>query len=72
MHKLMLINDFLLLLKHSQTRPGNIFLLPFWTVCARQGPCSGQVFSYNNRTKNPVPAIPGSLMEFLGSLHPLL
>ena len=47
-----------------------------WTSAAsqcRQGPCPGQVFSYSNRTKNPLPvlAIPGSFMEFPGSLHPL-
>ena len=41
--------------KHSQTRQGNLFMLPFRTVSARQGPCPGNVFSYNNRTKNPVP-----------------
>ena len=31
------------------------------------------MFSYSNRTKNPLPvlAIPGSFMEFPGSLHPL-
>ena len=40
---------------------------------ARQGPCPGQVISYNNRTKNPIPilAIPGSFMKFPGSLHHL-
>ena len=58
--------------KHSQTRPGNLSLLLFQTVSARQGPCPGQVFSYSNRTKNPIPvlAIPGHFMEFRGSLHP--
>ena len=41
-------------------------------VSARQGPCPGEVFSYNNRNNNPIPglAIPGSFMEFPGSLHP--
>ena len=59
--------------KHSQTRPGYLFLLPFWSVSARQGPCPGQGFSYSNRTKNRIPVlvIPGSFMEFPGSLHPL-
>ena len=59
--------------KHSKTTPGNLSLLLFQTVSARQGPCPGQVFSYSNRTKNPIPvlAIPGSFMEFPGSLHPL-
>ena len=28
---------------HCQTRQGNLFLLPFWTVSAMQGPCPGQV-----------------------------
>ena len=35
---------------------------------------AGQEFSYRNRTKNyiPVLVIPGSFMEFPGSLHPLI
>ena len=39
-----------------------------------QGQCPRQVFSFSNRTKNPIPVlkIPGSFMEFPGSLHPLL
>ena len=39
--------------KNSQTRPGNLSLLQIQTVSARQGPCPGQVFSYNDRTKEP-------------------
>ena len=48
--------------KHSQTSPGNLSLLMFLTLSARQGPCPGHVFSYSNRSKNtfPVLAIPGS------------
>ena len=44
------------------------------TVFARQGPSPGQVFSYSNRINNLIPdlAIPGSFMEFPGSLHPLI
>ena len=59
---------------HYQTRPGNLFLLPFRTVSARQGPYPGQVFSYSNSTKNPIPVyvIPRYFMEFPSSLHPLV
>ena len=58
----------------SQTRPGTPSLLRFRTVSARRGPCPGQMFSYSNKTKNPLPvlAIPGSFIEFPGSLHPLV
>ena len=58
--------------KHPQAIPENLFLLFIWTVSARQGPCIGQLFSYNNRTKNiiPVLVIPGSFMKFPGSLQP--
>ena len=65
----MLIIDFLFLLSILKQHP----FWPFWTVSARQGQCPGPVFSYNNRTKKPVPvlAIPGYLIEFPGSLHPL-
>ena len=48
-------------------------MLLFQTVSARQGPWPGQVFSYSNRTKTSIPVlpIPGSFMEFPGSLHHL-
>ena len=36
---------------YSQKRPGNLFLLPFWAVSARQGPYPGDVFLNSNRTK---------------------
>ena len=50
-----------------------LFPAPVLTVSFRQGPCPSQLFSYNNRTKNPDTglAIHGSLLEFPGSLHPL-
>ena len=56
-----------------RTGPGLSFLLLLPTVSARQGPCPGLVFSYSNRTKNPIPGldIPGSFMDFPGSLLPL-
>ena len=62
-------NDVLLQLNQT-----NLSLLLFQTFSARQGPYPGQVFSYINRTKNPIPvlAIPGSFTEFSGSLHPLV
>ena len=59
--QIMHINDFLFLLnipKQNQVRT--------WSLT------SGQVFPYNNRTKNPIPVLAtGYLMEFPGSLHPL-
>ena len=57
--------------KHSQTRPGTLSQLLFRTVSARQGPFPGHVFSFSNKTKNPLPvlAIPGSFIELPGSLH---
>ena len=65
--------DFLLRLpaKHSQTRPENLSLLP---LQGSQGPCPGQVFSYSNWTENPIPvlAIPGTFIEFPGSLRQLM
>ena len=72
MHKLMHTNDVLFLLSiPKQDQEISLLLLP--TVSASPGPCPGQVFSYSTRTKNPIPvlAIPGSFMEFPGSLHPL-
>ena len=59
MHNLMHINDVLFLQRILKQDSRSRLSL--------QRPCPGQMFSYSNRTKNPIPvfAIPGYLMEFL-------
>ena len=74
MHKLIHINDVLFLLtipkQDQELSPCSCSGL----AGQGQGPCPGQVFSHSNMTKNPFPdlAIPGSFMNFHGSLHPLI